>query len=56
MIKSVLTRDGRYLAAAELMRRLRRKPDWMYYLLKACDLPELRLDDLERKIKIEIGV
>lgn len=47
----MLRRDGRYIASAELLDRLRRQPDWMYNLLKACDHPNLGLGDLRIHIK-----
>lgn len=51
----MLRRDGKDIASAELLDRLRRQPDWKYYLLKACDHPQLGLGDLKIHIKALIG-
>lgn len=51
----MLRRDGRYIASAELLDRLRRQPNWMHYLLKACDHPQLRLGDIKIHIKDLMG-
>lgn len=48
--------SGRNFAATVLLHRLRRRPDWIQYLLEACSHPELGLDDLKLHINIEIGV
>lgn len=41
--------------AAELLRRLRSRFDWIYYLLKACSHPELGLDELKKHINSIMG-
>lgn len=41
---------NRFFAAAELLRRLRRQPDWIHYLLKACNQPVLGLFELKLHI------
>lgn len=47
--------DGRYIASAELLDRLRRQPNWMHYLQKACDHPQLGLGDLNIHVKALMG-
>lgn len=44
---------GRFLAAAQLLRRLRRQPGWIHYLRKARNHPELGLFELNLHIKGE---
>lgn len=51
----MLRRGGRSIASAELLDRLRRQPNWMHYLLKACDHPQLGLCDLKIHIKALMG-
>ena len=42
---------GKSAAAGELLDRLRRRPNWVNYLLEACKLPELKLEHLAELIK-----
>lgn len=42
-----------YSAAAELLRRLRRRPDWIHYLFKALNHPELGPFELKLHIMSE---
>lgn len=46
---------GGYFAAYELLDTLRRRPDWILYLLEACNHPELGLDDLKIYIMTIMG-
>lgn len=46
--------NGRFETAAELLRRLRSRPDWIN-LLKACSHPELGLDELKKHINSIMG-
>lgn len=46
-IRKMFRWKGKLLVAAELLYRLRRQPNWIHYLLKACDHPELGLFDLK---------
>lgn len=39
------------LAATELLLRLRKRPNWIHYLIKACSRPELGLNELDSHIK-----
>ncbi|XP_052683371.1 uncharacterized protein LOC128163761 [Crassostrea angulata] len=50
-IKAKYQNDGRSKAAGELLDRLRRRPNWVYNLLLACNHPELGLDHLCNYIK-----
>lgn len=49
-IREILKWKGKLSAAAELLCRLRRQPDWIHYLLKACNSPELGLIELKLHI------
>lgn len=51
----MLRQNGRLETATELLRRLRSRPTWIYYLHKACSHPELGLDELKKHIKIVMG-
>ena len=39
------------MAAGELLDRLRRRPNWVNYLVEACKHPELKLEHLAKLIK-----
>ena len=44
------------LRALELFGRLTKRPNWMQVLLKACKLPDLKLEHLANLVKdMEIG-
>lgn len=43
---------GNALAATELLLRLRNRPNWIHYLIKACSCPELGLYELDVHIKV----
>lgn len=43
------------LAATELLLRLRNRPNWIHYLIKACSCPELGLYELDLHIKVEMS-
>lgn len=43
---------GNVLAATKLLLRLRKRPNWIHYLIKACSRPELGLNELNLHIKV----